>query len=79
MSSFTARSRAARTPRSSSTGDVGLWKIAGGHWAGSDSLGAHPGGWAPAGAGDFNHDGIADVLWRTTAGNHLETWLLGNS
>jgi len=49
------------------------------HWSASTDIGTHPAGWQPSLIGDFNGDGIADVLWRTTAGNHLETWLLGNS
>jgi len=42
-------------------------------------IGAHPAGWVPAGTGDFNHDGHVDILWRETATNHVEAWLLSNA
>jgi hypothetical protein len=57
------------------TGDVELWLLPNGHWSGSVDLGQHPTGWAPAGIGDFNHDGNADI-WRDAAGTHVEGWLL---
>src|SRR5262249_3684229 len=33
---------------------------------------------SPVTVGDFNHDGVADILWREDATNRLETWLLAS-
>jgi Beta-propeller repeat len=32
--------------------------------------------WKPVGLGDFNHDGIDDVLWHSDATGELQAWLL---
>jgi hypothetical protein len=45
------------------TGDVDIWKISNGQWAGSVDDGPHPAGWQPLGAGDFNLDGTSDIAW----------------
>ena len=46
------------------TGNTEEWLIDNGHWAGSISLGAHPGsGWNVGGIGDFTADGTSDILW----------------
>jgi hypothetical protein len=37
--------------------------MANGHWAGTISLGAHPGSATIAGVGDFNGGGTSDILW----------------
>jgi hypothetical protein len=33
------------------------------------SIGAVPTVWSVAGTGDFNGDGIGDILWRDSSGN----------
>lgn len=40
--------------------------------AGSNGLGS---GWQIAGVGDFNGDGISDVLWRNTTTGYVTEWL----
>jgi FG-GAP repeat len=37
------------------------------------SLGNIPTTWSVLGTGDFNGDGMADIVWRDTAGN-LSIW-----
>jgi len=32
--------------------------------------------WKPVGVGDFNHDGIDDVLWHSDATGELQAWIL---
>jgi hypothetical protein len=44
------------------------------HWAGSVDVGAHPAGWLPTAAGDFNHDGTGDLLWYNAANRDLDLW-----
>ena len=53
-------------------------RIFNGHRAGSDDLGVHPPGYVPAGVGDFNHDGVADVIWHNPGANDIDEWLLAN-
>jgi serralysin len=44
------------------------------HWAGSTDIGAHPAGWLPTSAGDFNHDGTNDLLWYNSTTRDLDLW-----
>ena len=46
------------------------------HWMASIDIGPHPAGWLPAGVGDFNHDGTADLSWYNASTGNLEFWLL---
>ena len=46
-----------------SNGKTEIWKIVNGQWSATLDLGSHPAGWAPIGAGDFNHDGTDDIAW----------------
>ena len=48
------------------------------HWMASIDIGGHPAGWLPAGVGDFNHDGTADLAWYNASTGNLEAWLLAN-
>ena len=45
------------------TGNVDLWKLVNGQWAGSVDIGPHPLGYQVAGIADFDHDGTERVLW----------------
>jgi hypothetical protein len=60
------------------TGDLDIWKIQNGQWAGSSSVGLHPAGWQPLGAGDFNKDGTSDIAWYNPATNNIDIWLVNN-
>jgi hypothetical protein len=42
------------------------------------SLGAPSSSWAIAATGDFNGDGMSDILWRDTAGNMVIWFMLMN-
>jgi len=41
-------------------------------------LGAVPLNWTVVGTGDFNGDGVSDILWRDTAGD-LAIWLMNST
>ena len=47
-------------------------------WVDSNHVGPHPGGWLPAGNGDFNADGTADLAWFNAATGDLEIWKISN-
>jgi len=38
----------------------------------------HPAGWTPAGIGDFNHDGSADLAWFNSTTGGIDIWELAN-
>ena len=59
-------------------GDVDIWKIVNGQWAGSVAVGAHPPGARPLGDGDYNGDGTGDVLWYNASSNAAEVWMMQN-
>ena len=44
------------------TGNIDIWKLSNGQWAGSSDVGSHPPGYEPVGFGDFNGDGTDDSL-----------------
>jgi probable HAF family extracellular repeat protein len=52
------------------------WLLSNGHWVASINPGSHPGNAALAATGDFNHDGVSDVLWFNSNGD-LDEWLIG--
>jgi probable HAF family extracellular repeat protein len=60
------------------TGTVAVWLLNGLQQVlQSGSVGsAVPGGWAIAGTGDFNGDGMADVLWRDLNTGTVAIWLM---
>jgi hypothetical protein len=39
---------------------------------------ARPAAWQFAGIGDYNGDGVSDVLWRNTATGEVDTWLVND-
>jgi hypothetical protein len=44
--------------------------------AASADIGAHPAGTVPVGVGDFDHNGVSDIMWRDTATGFIDNWLL---
>jgi len=66
------------------TGEIKSWLLnSSGAVIGTQSLSRRCGAsdgcsqtWKPAGIGDFNKDGIADVLWHNDATGYLQAWLL---
>ena len=45
----------------------------------ASSLGAHPPGSTLAGVGDFDHNGVSDIMWRDNNTGNVETWLIAHS
>jgi len=48
------------------------------HWAATKDVGAHPAGWLPTSSGDFNHDGINDLLWYNSTTRDIDLWKISN-
>jgi hypothetical protein len=48
--------------------------MGGGNWAGSINTGTIDTAFQVAGVGDLTHNGIADIVWRDSAG-HVGAWL----
>jgi len=44
-----------------------------------DDVGSHPGGWTAVGVGDFDHNGVSDIMWRDTATGFIDNWMLALS
>jgi hypothetical protein len=57
---------------------MSLWLINGGNIQQGIGLGNVPTNWTVAGTGDFNGDGITDIVWRNTAGD-IWIWLMNNN
>jgi hypothetical protein len=47
------------------------------HWVQSVDLGSH-GNWTLAGTGDFNHDGLPDLLWTEPGSGKIDEWQMAN-
>ena len=47
--------------------------------ASATNLGSVPSNWVVQGMGDFNGDGVADVLWRDTSAGTVAIWFLNSS
>ena len=47
--------------------------------AGSMDVGTHPAGWVPVGVGDFDDNGVADIMWQNTTNGHVDNWMLAFS
>jgi subtilisin-like proprotein convertase family protein len=60
------------------SGNLDLWKLDGGHWAGSVDTGSHPTGWKPVGTGDFTGDGTTDIAWYNPQANAVDLWNLAD-
>jgi hypothetical protein len=62
----------------SATGNIDIWKLADGQWAGSSNVGSHPAGYQPVGFGDYNNDGTDDVLWFNPTTRDVDLWKIAN-
>ncbi len=56
----------------------GIFKTSLAHWAASVDIGTHPAGYAPALVGDFNRDGVSDLLWYNASTRDADLWKLSN-
>jgi len=59
-------------------GALALWQV-NGSTVHSASLATVPGNWVVQGMGDFNGDGVADILWRDTSAGTVAIWFLNAS
>jgi hypothetical protein len=60
-------------------GDVAIWQVSGSQVVASASLGTVPSAWVIAGLGDFNGDGVTDILWRDSNTGTVAIWFLTSS
>ena len=61
-----------------STGNVDIWKLQDGTWAGSSDVGSHPAGYQPVGSGDFDSDGTSDLIWFNPTTRDLDLWKISD-
>jgi hypothetical protein len=54
---------------------VAVWEMNGATIIGNGGLGAVPSNWFIVETGDFNADGMSDILWRDTAGD-VAMWFM---
>jgi streptogramin lyase len=60
-------------------GDVAVWQVNGSGVVQTASLGNVTTNWAIAGIGDFNGDGVPDILWRDSNSGTVVIWFLNSS
>jgi streptogramin lyase len=60
------------------SGDLALWQVNGSS-VHSGALGTVPSNWQVVGLGDFNGDGIPDILWRDSTSGTVAIWFLNSS
>jgi hypothetical protein len=60
------------------SGALALWLV-NGSTVQSSTLGTVPGNWLVQGMGDFNGDGIPDILWRDNTSGTVAIWFLNSS
>jgi len=56
-----------------------IWQVAGGQVTASAGFGNVPGNWQFMGFGDFNGDGVMDILWRDNNTGTVAIWFLNSS
>jgi hypothetical protein len=60
-------------------GDRSIWHVSGGQVTAAASLGNLPSNWQIAGLGDFNGDGVVDILWRDSVSGTAVIWFMTTS
>jgi len=60
------------------SGDLAVWRV-NGTTVTSTNLGAVPSNWLVDGIGDFDGDGVVDILFRDTASGTVAIWFLNSS
>jgi hypothetical protein len=60
-------------------GDLAIWQVNGSQVVASAGLGNVPSNWQLAGLGDFNGDGVVDILWRDSNTGTVAIWFLTSS
>lgn len=65
--------------RNSTSGEVVIWLMGSGGFAGAASLGAVPSSWTIERIGDFNGDGQADLLWRQGSTGTTVVWFMNGT
>jgi hypothetical protein len=67
--------------RNTTTGDLAIWEMNGTTIlnANTAGLGNVPLNWSIVGVGDFNGDGMADILWRNNTNGNVAIWLMNGT
>src|ERR1700722_7821003 len=60
-------------------GDLAIWQVSGSQVVASTGLGNVPSNWVIAGLGDFNGDGLTDILWRDANAGDAAIWLMNGA
>jgi hypothetical protein len=57
-------------------GDLAIWQVNASQVAAAGGLGNVPNNWVIAGIGDFNGDGVTDILWRDNNSGTVAIWFM---
>ncbi len=60
-------------------GDVAIWQVNAGQVVAAAGIGNVPSNWKIAGLGDFNGDGVTDILWRDSNTGTVVIWFLSSA
>jgi hypothetical protein len=56
-------------------GQASIWDMNGNSLVGGGPVSPNPGpSWTEVGTGDFNHDGLSDILWRNASTDQVSIW-----
>jgi phospholipase/lecithinase/hemolysin len=67
--------------RNTTTGDIAIWEMNGTTIlnANASGVGNVPTNWSIVGVGDFNGDGMSDILWRNNTNGNVAIWLMNGT